>query len=248
MNVESVPVHDPADEQPDKSADDPADGPAGAGPRSAAVVDLLGVLCYGELIAFLRLSADADLAPTLSAKAELGRMAVAEFAHFERLREELLDRGVDPEVAMRPFVAAVDAFHARTAPSTWLERLVKAYVGDGIASDFYREVSAYLSPSVSELVHQVLDDNGQAEFVVTMVRNACEEDPRASGRLALWGRRLVGEALSQAQQVAAERDELAALLVGSPSGAGTDLAELSKMFSRIAESHVRRMDRLGLSA
>ena len=34
------------------------------------------------------------------------------------------------------------------------------------------------------------------------------------GRLALWGRRLVGEALSQAQRVAAERDALAALLVG----------------------------------
>jgi hypothetical protein len=59
---------------------------------------------------------------------------------------------------------------------------------------------------------------------------------------------LVGEALSQAQQVAAERDELVALLVGAPGDAGIDLAELSKMFARITESHVRRMERLGLSA
>jgi hypothetical protein len=218
------------------------------GPLSAAVVDLLGVLCYGELTAFFRLSADAETAPNLSAKTELGRMAVVEFGHFERLRGELLDRGVDPEDAMRPFTVAIDAFHERTAPSTWLEGLVKAYVGDGIASDFYRELSAYLSPSVFELVDQVLDDGEQSEFVVAMVRGAIEKDPRISGRLALWGRRLVGEALSQAQQVAADRDELVALLVGSPGKAGIDLAELSKMFTRITESHVRRMDRLGLSA
>jgi hypothetical protein len=32
----------------------------------AAVTDLLGVLAYGELTAFLRMAVDSDLAPTLS--------------------------------------------------------------------------------------------------------------------------------------------------------------------------------------
>ena len=43
-----------------------------------------------------------------------------------------------------PFVAAIDEFHARTAPSDWLEGLVKAYVGDGIAVDFCRAVAELL--------------------------------------------------------------------------------------------------------
>lgn len=218
------------------------------GPHRDAVVDLLGVLAYGELTAFSRLAADADLAPTLGTKAALVRLAVVEFGHFEVLQQELLAMGVDPETAMEPFVAAIDAFHERTAPSTWLEGLVKAYVGDGMASDFYREVSAFVSPAVHDLVTRVVADTGQAEFVVTEVRAAIEHDPRVAGRLALWGRRLVGEALSQAQGVAAERDGLTALLVGSPDNPGTDLAELAKVFSRLAESHVRRMGTLGLSA
>ena len=45
---------------------------------------------------------------------------------------------------MAPFVPALDAFHEGTRPSTWLEGLVKAYVGDGLASDFYREIAGFL--------------------------------------------------------------------------------------------------------
>ena len=41
-------------------------------------------------------------------------------------------------------MAPFDAFHARTAPADWLEGLVKAYVGDGLAADFYREIAAFL--------------------------------------------------------------------------------------------------------
>jgi ferritin-like protein len=215
----------------------------------AAVIDLFGVLAYGELTAFARLAADAELAPSLSAKAALARMAVAEFGHFELLRDRLGELGADPDAAMEPFVAAIDGFHERTAPSTWLEGLVKAYVGDGIASDFYREIGAMIDPSSRELVNRVLADAGQAEFVVTAVRSAIAKDPKVAGRLALWGRRLLGEALSQGQRVAADRDALVGLLVGSAGSApGTDLADMARMFVRLTDSHSRRMARLGLSA
>jgi hypothetical protein len=213
-----------------------------------AVVDLLGALAYGELTAFSRLAADADLAPSLSAKAALARFAVTEFKHFELLRGRLESIDTDPDAAMEPFVAALDAFHDRTAPQTWLEGLVKAYVGDGIARDFYREVSAYLDAGTHELVTSVLEDEGHAEFVVREVRQAVAADPRVSGRLALWARRLVGEALSQAQRVAADRDGLTALLVGGLDRTGADLAALVSMFQRLTEAHSRRMSSLGLSA
>ena len=43
-----------------------------------------------------------------------------------------------------------------------------------------------------------------ADFgAVDRVRRAIEEDPVVAGRLALWGRRIVGEALAQAQTVVA---------------------------------------------
>jgi hypothetical protein len=212
-----------------------------------AVIDLLGGLAYGELTAFSRLAGDAELAPTLEGKAALARMAAAEFGHYERIERRLRELGVEPRAAMEPFVAAIDAFHDRTSPSTWLEGLVKAYVGDGIASDFYREISVYVDPETRALVVSVLDDLGHSEFAVTAVRAAIEADPSVSGRLALWGRRLVGEALSQAQQVAAERDALTSLLVGGGNYYGADLAELARMFARLTDEHTVRMQRLGLT-
>jgi len=214
----------------------------------AAVVDLLAALAYGELTAFERLADDASFAPTIGDKAALAAMAVAEYNHFALLRSRLDELGAAPEAAMEPFVEALEAFHARTAPADWLEGLVKAYVGDGIAGDFYREVSAYLDPSTRDLVLEVLEDTGHSEFAVDRVRSAIEADPKLAGRLALWGRRLVGEALSQAQRVAAERDALAGLLVGGAHRPGADLAEVGRMFARLTENHTRRMAALGLSA
>ncbi|MET8626042.1 ferritin-like fold-containing protein [Kitasatospora sp. NPDC004669] len=214
----------------------------------AAVLDLLGALAYGELSAFERLAEDAKLAPGLADKAALARMASAEFQHYQRLHDRLAEIGADPQDAMRPFVEPLELFHRMTAPSDWLEGLVKAYVGDAIATDFYREVAVRLDDDTRDLVLGVMSDTGQAQFAVDKVRQAIEADPRAGGRLALWGRRLMGEALSQAQRVVAERDALSNLLVGGVQVQGFDLVEVGKMFNRITEAHTKRMAALGLAS
>ena len=209
-----------------------------------ATVDLLGVLAYGELTAFERLAADAQLAPTVADKIALGSMAAAEFGHFRQLSDHLLSHGVDPLEAMAPFVDVFDGFHDVTRPSDWYEGLIKAYVGDGLATDFYREVSLYVpDEQTRQLVQAVLSDTGQASFAVTRVKQAIASDPSLGGRLALWGRRLVGEAIIQAQQVAVERDTMLELLVGSG-----DLAGISRLFTRLTDNHTARMQSLGLSS
>ncbi|MDC5698614.1 ferritin-like domain-containing protein [Intrasporangium calvum] len=213
-----------------------------------AVVDLLGALAYGELRAFAQLAKDSELAPTLGHRSAHATLAAHELRNFTLLTDRLRALDADPEQAMEPFVEAVDSFHARTASSDWLEGLVKAYVGEGIAQDFYREISSYVDPDTRSLVLTVLEDQGQADFAVSAVRAAIEEDARIAGRLALWGRRLVGEAITQAQRVGVERDALASLLVGAPGRSGADLAELGRMFVRLTDEHTKRMDRLGLSA
>ncbi|MEU8923893.1 ferritin-like fold-containing protein [Kitasatospora sp. NPDC048545] len=214
----------------------------------AAVLDLLGALAYGELSAFERLAEDAKLAPDLADKAALARMASAEFQHYQRLHDRLAEIGADPQEAMRPFVEPLELFHRMTAPSDWLEGLVKAYVGDAIATDFYREVAVRLDDDTRDLVLGVMSDTGHAQFAVDKVREAIEADPRSGGRLALWGRRLMGEALSQAQRVVAERDALSNLLVGGVRVQGFDLVEVGKMFNRITEAHTKRMAALGLAS
>lgn len=214
----------------------------------AAVVDLLGAIAYGEMSAFERLAEDAKMAPGLEDKAEVAAMAAREFGHFVGLRERLVELGADPYLAMAPFQKPIEAFHKHTAPRDWLESLVKAYVGDGLAADFYREVAAFVDTDTRELIVESLADAGQAQFVVDRVRRAIEEDHRVGGRLALWGRRLMGEALSQAQRVAAERDALSSLLSGGVDRPGLDLAAVGRMLTRLTENHESRMAALGLAA
>jgi len=90
----------------------------------------------------------------------------------------------------------------------------------------------------------VLADSGHAEFVIARVRQAIEADPRVAGRLALWARRLVGEALGQAQRVAAEREPLARMLAG---GAASQLGDIGRMFAALTDAHAARMAALGLA-
>jgi hypothetical protein len=212
------------------------------------VVDLLGAIAYGEISAFERLAEDAKLAPTLEDKVAIASMAAAEFGHVGRLTERLGELGADPFAAMAPFREPIDRFHAHTAPADWFEGLIKAYVGDGLADDFYREIAAYLDTGTRDLILASLADTGHAAFVVDRVRAAIAADHRLGGRLALWGRRLMGEALTQAQQVVAERDALSALLAGGVDRPGLDLAAIGRMFARITERHADRMAELGLAS
>ena len=210
--------------------------------------DLLGILAYGALAAFDRLAEDARRAPTLADKVYMASLAALQIKHFETVRDRLSELDVDVMAAMKPFHAPFDQFHAHTKPKDWLEGLVLAYVGNGFAADFYREVAAFVDADTRAVVHRVLADEGHADFVIEEVRAAIAADPRLAGRLALWGRRLVGEALSQAQRVAANRESLTHLLTGTVDRPGMDLAAISRMFSRLVENHTRRMANLGLQA
>jgi bacterioferritin (cytochrome b1) len=213
-------------------------------PDDAALIDLLGALAYGELTAFDRLAEDARMAPSLSGRAALAQMAAVEIGHYRRLAERLTALGATPEAAMTPFVAALDGFHAMTVPADWLEGLVKAYVGDGLAADFYREVADFVDPATRELIIEVLADTGSAAFAVREVRAAITANPALAGRLALWARRLVGEAISQTQHVLAEHDSLAELLM---RGTG-DLTGVAALITRITDKHADRMAALGLDS
>ena len=156
-----------------------------------AVVDLLGAMAYGELQAFERLAGDAPMAPDFTTARPWPRWRLRNLL-TSRCFEPGFELGADPDVAMAPFVEAIDGFHASTAPNDWLESLVKAYVGDGIATDFYRDVAQFLDPQTRDLINEVCADLGHSKFVVDAVQYCVAEDPKVAGRLALWGRRLMG--------------------------------------------------------
>lgn len=209
------------------------------------VIELLGLLGAGEYLAFERLVSEAALAPTLTQRVRIADIAVGELGHFHLLRERLVELGADADAAMTLFLGPLESYHRMTAPSDWLEGLVKAYVGDSISEDFYREVGAVLDEQTAALVLEVCSELGKTAVVIEEVRAAIARDPRLAGRLALWGRRLLGEMLSQAQSVAAEHEGLAALILSESVSSQIDLLGLVE---KLTTAHVERMHALGLTA
>ena len=218
------------------------------------VIGFYGAMAYGELSAFERFSSDARFSPTLHDRITIGRLAAAEFAHFELVSAELAALGAEVEAAMEPFRAFVDAFHERTRPADWYEALMKAYVVDAVARDFYRAISDFLDPRSRELIGRIKAGDGQLELLRDRLAEALAEDPRLASRLALWGRRLVGEALTQTQRMAVEHRFLGMLLrpaepeKGGGHGQEPGKAAAQELFARLTGNHSRRMNALGLTA
>ena len=206
------------------------------------VNELFSLLAYGEVAAFYRLTDEARMAPDLRGRINMARMAAAEMGHYDLVRDTLEARGVDALAAMARYAPALEQYHRLTMPSTWLEALVKTYVGDAMAADLYRAIAGSLPDEVADVVRAVLAETGHSQFVVAEVRSAVTASSRQRSRLALWSRRLLGEAITQAQYVMADHDELVDLvLVGGGLGHQTDF------FDRLQRTHDERMQQLGLA-
>jgi 1,2-phenylacetyl-CoA epoxidase catalytic subunit len=208
----------------------------------AGVNQLFALLAYGEVAAFYRLTEEARMAPNLAGRINMASMAAAEMNHYELLREALAKRGVDIVSAMTKYASALENYHRLTTPSTWLEALVKTYIGDALAADFYLEIADALPGDAADVVRAVLSETGHSQFVVAEVKAAVTASDKQRHRLALWSRRLLGEAITQAQYVLAEHDELVDLVVSSGEGLG----RLTEFFGRLQNTHNRRVRELGL--
>ena len=230
-----------------------ATGPAPVGERNGPVasgvsdqhpgiVELFALLAYGEVAAFYRLTEEARMAPNLRGRINMASMAAAEMNHYEVLRDALERRGVDVVPAMTKYASALENYHRLTTPSTWLEALVKTYVGDALAADFYLEIAGSMPDAVADVVRSVLSETGHSQFVVAEVRAAVTASDRQRHRLALWSRRLLGEAITQAQYVLADHDELVDLVM---SGGG--LSQMTDFFEKLQHTHSTRMRELGLA-
>jgi len=217
------------------------DAAAAAGQLSA---ELLGAMAYGELSAFGRLSLDSRFAPTLHERSVLAKIAVGAYGNFALLSDRLGEMGLDPERAMLPFERSFDHFHERTKPGDWYESIMKAYVIDTVSSDFYRAVAMFLDPTTQQFVERVASPDQATEVLRVLLRRALSDDPRLASRLALWGRRLVGEALTQAQRVGMDHPLLGPVL----KNGGEARAAVKTLTTELAGKHGRRMTGLGLTA
>ena len=213
----------------------------------------LGQLAYLQLTQFEILTNELKYSPNTQYKAELSEAATKSFEKYRHIAKKLAAQGVDPTDAMDPFVERIETFHARTAGSDWHETILKIYLVSGLLDDFYRRLAVGLDPLLRADVEKALNDKPFEKFAKRALIESMELDSTLASRLALWGRRLMGDTLLELRAAFDNRK-----LAGIPKGRkltvdeerSVNLAAYSKLEPLISEligTHSMRMDSIGLT-
>lgn len=196
----------------------------------------LGRLGYLTLVLFEDLGRGAAAAPTVSGKSRLGRVAAEVLEIHEAVLAELEARRIDPEEAMEPHRADLDEFQRRTQGDDWQEILMTCYLAAGFLLDFFAGLAAGLPGGLADRLSEFFSDDDAEDLLVDELREQLEGNPRLASRLAMWGRRLVGDSMLVAR-------------ASLDLDARTDGEErIEPVFTELIAAHTRRMDALGLTA
>ena len=211
--------------------------------QASATTKLFAILLAGEHAAFTRLMIESQLAPGAGGQIALGKMIAAEVDHYTTLENHLRADGIDPVAAIDRYRSVFDQYHRATTPSNWNEVLIKAYIGDNLAADFYLEfVDVVPAVPIGDVIREVMSQTGNSQFACAEVRAAITRDPDIAAPLKLWARRLLGEAVTHTQWVLAAEEDVTDLLF---SGV-TSLQGVASFFDTVEQRHAQRMADLGL--
>jgi hypothetical protein len=132
--------------------------------------------------------------------------------------------------------------------------VIKVYLVSGLLDDFYRRLAVGLDPILRAEVEKALSDKKFDAFAKRVLTESMAKDPQLGSRLALWGRRLMGDVLLELR-AAFDNRKLAGIAKSKKLSAAEErevnLASYSKIEPLITEligAHTVRMDALGLTA
>lgn len=204
-------------------------------------IALLGQVAYLELTWFETATAVAGRAADLADREAITRVAAAILQQHHDLVDLLTERGVDSAEAMRPYTTDVERYRRRLGDTGWHESVLTLHLATGLLDDFFARLAAAL-PGEGTRIAAILDREIGHEALITMLRTAIAADRRLTSRLALWGRRIVGDTLLVARAALATTRTAA----GGPTA--TDDVRVEPVLTDLIAAHTRRMDELGLTA
>ena len=204
------------------------------------VQHFLGQAAYCELGGFESLARAVATAPNLAVKEGLSAAAGRALGKHHGLITEIRRRGHEPATEMAPFVLDLDEFRRKTAGADWHELLLSCYLAGGLLDDFFIRLSDGLPRDVGPRVAQLLGEDSGTDVLVKELQSAIEHDVALGFRLAMWGRRLVGDTLLVARSAMPATDPA--------DRVNNAQARIEPVFTELIGAHTRRMDGLGLTA
>ena len=197
----------------------------------------LGQAAYLQLEQFQTLSRVAADTDALGAKEVVSGAAGLALSKHQGIVAEIRRRGDAPADVMRPFAEEIEGFRALLVGSDWRETLLAALMTGGLLDDFFIRLAGGLPGDVGPRIQQLLGSDSGQEALLDVLRGEIAADPQLGSRLAMWGRRLVGDTLLVARS--------ALHLSGNRAA---DEERIEPIFTELIAAHTRRMDALGLTA
>lgn len=203
---------------------------------------LLGRISYLKLALFESASAVAGRATDLADRESITRVAAVVLEQHTELSAMIEARGGTSAAAMHPYTADIDRYRRRLADSGWHESVLTLHLSAGLLDDFFAGLAGGLAQPEGRRVVAILERDIGHDALVAVLQTGLAADQRLASRLALWGRRLVGDTLLVARSALAD--------VRDPSGqpASTEERRVEPIMNDLIAAHTRRMDRLGLTA
>lgn len=223
-------------------------------PYAPDAKSFLGQLTYLQLSQFEILTNELKFAPTVAYKAQLSEAAAKSFDQYRALAKLLAGSGVDPTDAMDPYSERISTLQSRLSGNDWYETIIKVYLVHGLLNDFYRRLSIGLPADLRAAVEKALGDKTFEKYAVRVLTESMKYDDILASRLALWGRRLMGDVLLELRATFDNR-KLAGVTKGTKLTEQQErevnlsaYSKLEPLISELIAAHTLRMDVLGLTA
>jgi hypothetical protein len=205
--------------------------------QDRAAAEVLAALSVGQRLAAGRTEQAVALAPDDQTRQAQRSVAVRERENTDLLEARVRELGTeDLKARYDPFFRA---FFEHTEPGDWLEALVFLYVGDSLVKDLTDELSPLLDPVSAAVVRWTLAERDEQDAIaLDHITGALAGDGATTERIAIYARRVIGEALTQTRRALDETEAFRSLL-GGEDGEKRVLLDL-------LQRHRARLDRVGI--
>ena len=205
-----------------------------------ALVPFVGQALGLELALVAKSGRVLEEAPSLEARAALAEVVRVHASRPDTTWIILEGEDVEADAALRPFTESTGDFTRAIDGVDWYEQLLAIHVASGLLEDFFVAIVPGLPEDDQDAMLRALRGESAHPHLARLLLAAIEGTPRLSDRMAVWGRRLVGDTLLQMY-----------LAVNGPDATGRAVPSQKRLepaFNDIVASHTRRMDELGLTA
>lgn len=201
------------------------------------ILPFLGLTTYLQLGLYEAAARAVAGASSLESKEVLATAAGITLTKHQRLSDELRRRGRAPHHVMAPYTPVIDRYIERIDTPDWHQHVLSIYLVGGLFDDFFAELASGLTDSFRDEAQAILRDTSGRDELRELLAREISVDPMLANRLALWGRRLVGDTLLISREV-----------LSLSEGRTFVASHVEPIFTELIADHTRRMDELGLTA